>query len=90
VKYLGQKFKKLPTSNTIGIKSVEETLREADEYIKRGFKVIKIKLGKDLDEDVERLMKLREKLGNGVVIRVDVNQGYNVHQTIELYGRVYD
>lgn len=90
VKYLGQKFRKLPTSNTIGIKSIDETLREAEEYIKRGFKVIKIKLGKDLDEDVERLMKLREKFGNGVVIRVDVNQGYNVHQTIELYGRVYD
>jgi len=90
VKFLGQKIKKLPTSNTIGIKSVDETLREAEDYIKRGFRVIKVKLGKDLDEDVERLMKLREQLGTGVVIRVDVNQGYNVHQTIELYGRVYD
>ncbi|HYG17557.1 MAG TPA: dipeptide epimerase, partial [Ohtaekwangia sp.] len=90
VKFLGQKFKKLPTSNTIGIKSVDETLREAADYIKRGFKVIKLKIGKDLEEDVERLMKLRETLGPGVVIRVDVNQGYDVHQTIELYGRVYD
>ncbi len=90
VKFLGQKIKKLPTSNTIGIKNVEETLREAEDYIKRGFRVIKVKLGKDLDEDVERLMKLREQLGTSVVIRVDVNQGYNVHQTIELYGRVYD
>lgn len=90
VKFLGQKIKKLPTSNTIGIKSVDETLREAEDYIKRGFRVIKVKLGKDLEEDVERLMKLRERIGPNVVIRVDVNQGYNVHQTIELYGRVYD
>lgn len=90
VKFLGQKIKKLPTSNTIGIKNVEETIKEAADYIKRGFKVIKVKLGKDLDEDVERIMKLREKFGNTIVIRVDANQGYTVDQTIQFYGRVYD
>jgi L-alanine-DL-glutamate epimerase-like enolase superfamily enzyme len=90
VKYLGQKIKKLPTSNTIGIKNVEETLREAEDYIQRGFRVVKLKLGKNLDEDVERVMKLRERFGNTIVIRVDANQGYNVHDTIQFYGRVYD
>ena len=90
VKFLGQKIKKLPTSNTIGIKNVEETLKEAADYIKRGFKVIKVKLGKDLEEDVERIMKLREKFSNTVVIRVDANQGYSVEQTIQFYGRTYD
>ncbi len=90
VKFLGQKIKKLPTSNTIGIKNVEETLREAQEYIQRGFKVIKVKLGQDLDEDVERVMKLREKFGTSIVIRVDCNQGYSVEQTIQFYGRTYD
>jgi len=90
VKFLGQKIKKLPTSNTIGIKGVDDTLKEAEDYIKRGFKAIKVKVGKDLEEDVERLMKLREKIGNGIALRVDVNQGYTVHETIELYGRTYD
>jgi L-alanine-DL-glutamate epimerase-like enolase superfamily enzyme len=90
VKYLGQKVKKLPTSNTIGIKNVEETLKEAEDYIKRGFRVIKVKLGKDLEEDVERVMKLREKFGNQIVIRIDANQGYTIDQTIQFYGRTYD
>lgn len=90
VKFLGQKIKKLPTSNTIGIKSVEETLKEAEEYKKRGFKVIKVKLGKDLDEDVERVIKLREKFGSSIGIRVDANQGYTREQTIQFYGRCYD
>ncbi len=90
VKYLGQKIRKLPTSNTIGIKNVDETLREAQDYIKRGFRVIKVKLGKDLEEDVERVMKLREKFGNKIVIRIDANQGYTVDQTIQFYGRTYD
>jgi L-alanine-DL-glutamate epimerase-like enolase superfamily enzyme len=90
VKFLGQKIKRMPTSNTIGIKGVQETLTEAEDYIKRGFKVIKIKLGKNLEEDVERIIKLREKFGNGLVIRVDANQGYTSEQTIQFYGRTYD
>jgi len=90
VKFLGQKIKKLPTSNTIGIKNVEETLKEAEDYKKRGFKVIKVKLGRDLEEDVERIIKLREKFGNTIGIRVDANQGYTREETIQFYGRCYD
>lgn len=90
VKYLGQKIKSLPTSNTIGIKNVEETLREATDYLQRGFKVLKVKLGKDLQEDIERIVKLREKFGKEVIIRIDANQGYTVQQTIEFYNRTVD
>jgi L-Ala-D/L-Glu epimerase len=87
VKFLGQKISTMPTSNTIGIKNVEETLKEAGEYIRAGFKVLKVKLGRDLSEDIERLVKLRENFGNSVVIRIDANQGYTVDQTIEFYKK---
>ncbi|MFO7849804.1 MAG: dipeptide epimerase [Spirochaetia bacterium] len=66
----------LPTSITIGIKSVEETLEEAQEYLSRGFKCIKVKLGKNPEEDIERMTKLREKCGPEISLRVDMNQGY--------------
>lgn len=85
VRFLGQKIKSLPTSNTIGIKNVEETLKEAADYIQRGFKILKVKLGKNLDEDIERLVKLREAFSDKVVIRIDANQGYSVGQTIDFY-----
>ena len=87
VKYLGQKIKSLPTSNTIGIKNVTDTLKEAKEYGDRGFSVLKVKLGKDLEEDIERMVKLRETFGKKFVIRIDANQGYNAAQTIEFYNR---
>ena len=87
VKFLGQKIRSLPTSNTIGIKNVEETLREAEEFIRRGFTILKIKLGKDLQEDIERLVKLRENFGNEVIIRIDANQGYTTEQTIDFYHK---
>lgn len=85
VRFLGQKIKTLPTSNTIGIKNAEETVKEAADYLKQGFKVLKIKLGKDLAEDIERLVKLRESIGSNVIIRIDANQGYSVKQTIDFY-----
>lgn len=87
VKFLGQKIRSLPTSNTIGIKNVEETLKEAEEYGELGFRVLKIKLGKDLEEDIERLVKLREKFGKRFAIRIDANQGYTAVQTIDFYNR---
>lgn len=87
VKFLGQKIKTLPTSNTIGIKNVEETLKEAIDYDKQGFKVLKVKLGKDLEEDIERVVKLREYFGKKMIIRIDANQGYSVQQTIDFFNR---
>ncbi len=87
VKFLGQKIKSLPTSITIGIKNVQETLREAREFVQQGFKILKVKLGKDLAEDIERMVKLREEFGKGVVIRIDANQGYSIDQTQDFYRR---
>ncbi len=87
VKFLGQKIKTLLTSNTIGIKNVEETLKEAIDYDAQGFKVLKVKLGRDLEEDIERLVKLRERFGKNMIIRIDANQGYSVQQTIDFFNR---
>jgi len=87
VKYLGQKIPSMLTSVTIGIKNVVETLAEAEEYYAKGFKVLKVKLGKDLSEDIERIAKLREKFGKKFILRIDANQGYSVPQTIEFYTK---
>lgn len=87
VKYLGQKITSLPTSNTIGIMNVEETLKEAEDYGKRGFSVLKVKLGINLEEDIERMVKLREKFGDKFTIRIDANQGYTSDKTIEFYNK---
>jgi len=81
---LGRCHDSLPTSITIGIKSADETVREAEEYVGRGFDHLKVKLGKSLAEDEERLAKLREKLGDAVRVRVDANQGYSVSETLQI------
>lgn len=78
--YYGRYFNSLPTSITIGIKNVQETLEEAEEYIGLGFDHLKVKLGNDLEEDLERLAKLREQYGSNIQIRIDANQGYSISE----------
>ncbi len=87
VEFLGREVESLPTSITIGIKNVAETLAEAKEYIERKFTVLKVKTGESLEEDVERLTKLREVHGSSITIRIDSNQGYNAAQMIEFFER---
>jgi L-alanine-DL-glutamate epimerase-like enolase superfamily enzyme len=83
VDMLGRVYNSLPTSITIGIKSVTESLNEAIEYVGMGFQILKVKTGKSVEEDVEVIFKIREKIGAGIKIRVDANQGYTVAELLE-------
>jgi len=76
----GQKIHQLPTSVTIGIMSVDETLREAEAYKALGFRVLKVKTGENVEEDCERVLKLHERFGITFTIRVDANQGYGFEE----------
>lgn len=80
VDFYGQKIKALLTSVTIGIKGVQATLEEAEEYQKTGFRVLKVKTGLQVEEDIERIAKLYERFGRSMLIRVDANQGYSMQQ----------
>lgn len=77
VDYFGRQHQKLPTSITIGIKSLEETLAEASQRVKEGFRIIKLKTGLEVDKDIAVFSRLRETVGKNIKIRVDANQGYN-------------
>lgn len=76
--FYGQKMNALPTSMTIGIKGVDETIEEAKEYAAMGFKVFKVKTGLDVQEDIERIKGLYKSFGADYTIRVDANQGYDL------------
>lgn len=76
----GRKKQALLTSITIGIKETAAMLEEAKENFMVGFKVIKIKTGLNVEEDIERVTKLTEQFGNKMMVRVDANQGYSLTQ----------
>jgi L-alanine-DL-glutamate epimerase-like enolase superfamily enzyme len=75
--YLGGTKKTLETDLTIGISSPAEMAKTAIDFVQRGVRIIKIKLGKKALEDVERVRLIREAVGNSIQLRIDANQGWN-------------
>jgi L-alanine-DL-glutamate epimerase-like enolase superfamily enzyme len=80
VNFYGRQHLRMLTSITIGIKNVDETLREAKEYYEQGFRALKVKTGLNPEEDSERILKLREQFKSHFSIRVDANTGYDLPQ----------
>jgi L-Ala-D/L-Glu epimerase len=81
-KLLGGFRDRIKTSITIGILPQEETVERAAHWIREGFRVLKIKGGKDVEEDIARIWAVREKVGTGIELRFDANQGYSVDQSL--------
>lgn len=87
---LGGYRESIPTSITIGIMSVENTLKKAAEFRDKGFFIFKLKGGSNVDEDIEKILKLRETFGPQVELRFDANQGYSVADAIRFIDETED
>lgn len=82
-KFFGWARSQILTSITIGITNLDESVRQAREFIQAGFCVLKIKTGNDWQEDVARIKAIRAAAGAAIVLRIDANQGYSVEQAIK-------
>ena len=81
--YLGGTAKKMQTDITVGIGTPETMAQQAWEFVQSGATVLKIKLGKEPAEDIERIRQIRLLVGAGIEIRPDANQGWNATGAIE-------
>lgn len=86
-KLLGGFRDRIRTSITIGISSEKETVEYAVQYVKQGFKALKIKGGIDVREDIARILRVRERVGSGIELRFDANQGYTEEETRLLFAK---
>jgi L-alanine-DL-glutamate epimerase-like enolase superfamily enzyme len=74
---LGGARRPIATDNTVGIDTPEVMAERAARFASRGFQVIKVKLGKDVTTDIERVRQIRAALGPAHTVRLDANQGWN-------------
>ena len=75
-KLLGGFRTRMRTCVTIGIMPLAETVARATEWVKEGFRSLKIKGGKKVEDNIEKVLKLREKVGKNIELRFNANQGY--------------
>jgi len=76
------------TDITLSIKSPKEMANDAVKAIKKGFKALKVKVGVNPVEDVERIKLIRESVGSDAQIRIDANQGWTPKQAIEALNKI--
>ena len=81
-KFLGGKNRPIQTDLTIGIDSPENMARKAIQFQADGVRIIKVKLGKAPEEDIERIRQIRKAVGPDILIRVDANQGWSFDQAL--------
>jgi L-alanine-DL-glutamate epimerase-like enolase superfamily enzyme len=65
--------------------SMDELVSEVKEYVKRGFRSVKVKVGSpEIACDLERLSKVREAIGPDVGVMMDANQGLALPAALQL------
>ncbi len=78
----------IEVTHSLGIMEVDRCVAEAEQAVAEGVLTIKCKTGLDPERDVELVRRLRERLGDGVKIRVDGNEGYrSVSEAVEVTRR---
>lgn len=92
VSYLGGTPRPIPTynSNGLGLMASEQLADEADELLARGFRGVKLRLGRARpSEDLTAVRAVRRRLPDDVALMVDYNQALSVADAIGR-GRALD
>ena len=64
---------------TVSIMEPQAMADKALSYVRdKGYRVLKVKVGADVNDDIRALTLIREAVGPDVRLRVDANQGYDV------------
>jgi D-arabinonate dehydratase len=71
-------------------KDIRKLVEEVKNYVKQGFKTVKIKVGGvELAEDIRRLRAIREEFGDSLEIAVDANNVYSFNEALKA-GREFE
>ena len=80
----GRYHEKFPITHVLSIATPEDMADEAARRVDMGYNSFKMKVGRDVASDVARIRAVRERVGEAIAIRVDVNQGWvNAANTLQ-------
>jgi L-alanine-DL-glutamate epimerase-like enolase superfamily enzyme len=88
--FLGGQKKVIETDMTIGIDTPAGMALTAKKHQQNGCRILKIKLGKDIHDDIERVKQIRAAVGPAMVLRLDANQGWSFDDALYALGALED
>ncbi|WP_438421724.1 mandelate racemase/muconate lactonizing enzyme family protein [Bacillus siamensis] len=81
----------LETDFTVSVNSPEEMAGDADHYVNKGFRILKIKVGiGDISDDLARIQAVRSRVGANVKLRLDANQGWTPKEAVTAIRKMED
>lgn len=89
-KFLGGYKTVLTTDITIANDTVEHMVQKSLEAVMDGYTYLKIKVGNDVDLDIERVKAVRKAVRRGTKIRVDANQGWGAKEAVRTIRKFED
>ncbi|MCL4149627.1 UNVERIFIED_CONTAM: hypothetical protein GTU68_056125, partial [Idotea baltica] len=78
----GDNDKKIYTDMTVSLLEKSVMAQKARKFVDDGFPVLKVKLGENAQNDIERIIAIRQEIGMELDIRIDANQGWNYYEAI--------
>jgi len=82
-KLLGGCYRKqIPITCFLGIGSPDEVRRDAVSAVQQGFRTIKLKVGRNPEEDIEIVKAVRGEVGGQIMLRIDANQAWSIPTAI--------
>jgi len=82
-KFLEGEPREIVTDITLGIASAEKMAEKALRLKENGAFALKVKLGKNPQEDIQRIKAIRQAVGFDIPIRIDANQGWSYEGAVE-------
>ena len=80
--FLGGQKKLIESDLTIGMDTPEKMAATAVQFKEKSVKIIKVKLGKKIADDIERVRQIRLAVGDNMILRIDANQGWSYEDAV--------
>ncbi|MBS0225123.1 MAG: dipeptide epimerase [Proteobacteria bacterium] len=87
---LGGGEPRLETDITISVDTIDKMVADSLDAIAGGFTSLKVKVGKDMATDIERMRAVHDAVAGRAVLRLDANQGWTARDAIHAIRTLED
>lgn len=89
-KILGGGDPVITTDITISVDYIDKMVADSLAAVERGFESLKIKVGKDIGVDIERVKAIHAAVDGRALLRLDANQGWTAKQAVYAMHKLED